>query len=210
MSVSPGPRARPRLASRVLRYIPTGSPYVFQLSSLILALCRGLCFVLKFYLQPKPTNVEDDQYRSRKALRKKGGSTTVSRAARQPAFRGTGLYGATHRISGPGLLRGPAAGRTPKAVRTGRRNEDPQPPRLLCLHRCDMPAEPALGSYLATTAGALPMGPAAAAPPAAPPGAAPAAAALNTGRLRWGGSRFFRSSTERTRTTRWWMAASTE
>ena len=115
--------------------------------------------------------------------------------------------------AGPPRAAGSAAlthyGAQLRGVRTGRRSEDPQPPACSA-NRCDMPAVPALGSYLATTAGALPMGPAAAAAPPAPPGAAPAAAALNTGRLRWGGSRFFRSSTDRTRTTRWWMAASTE
>ena len=40
--------------------------------------------------------------------------------------------------------------------------------------------------------------------------APPSGRGVNAGRLRCGGSRFFLAITLRTRTTRWWMAASTQ
>ena len=49
-----------------------------------------------------------------------------------------------------------------------------------------------------------PPAPAPAPPPPPPPAAAPPSGrGVNAGRLRWGGSRFFRPSWLRTRTTRW-------
>ena len=155
------------------------------------------------------TNVEEYPNRLRKALRTRDRGAQRSAHGRQSAVERRPARGFT----GPPRSGGSAPsqaryGTQLRGVRTGRRSEAPHPPPACSAEpSSDMRAEPALGSYLAR---ALPMGPADAAAPPAPPAAPPAACALNTGRLRWGGSRFFRSSTDRTRTTRWWMAASTE